>query len=160
MAGGRLMRATVTCVALALAPGLAWMYLAAIAAAETAGGTWLAARAPANIAEAAATARADLVVRFLDAGEDPARVYPLHPDVISSTVQHATALEAAVWSHQRPLIELLDREGAIPGTGRHALACLAADVGVDDIVAYLAPGAPPDCVRGEAIGRVTARTAP
>ena len=79
--------------------------------------------------------------------------------MISSTVQHATALEAAVWSHQRPLIELLDREGAIPDAGRHALACLAADVGVDEIVAYLSPGVPPECVRGEAIGQVTARTA-
>ena len=153
------MRAMVTCAALALAPGIAWIYLAAIAAAEGAGGTLLAARAPANLAEAAATARADLVVRFLEAGEDPARVYSLHPDVISSTVRHATALEAAVWSHQRPLIELLDREGAIPADGRHSLACLAADVGVDEIVAYLSPGVPPDCVRGEAIGHVTARTA-
>ena len=152
------MRATVICAALAFAPGIVWLYLAAIVAAEGSGGTWLAARLPANIAEAAGTARADLVVRFLEAGQDPARIYPLHPDVISSTVRHATALEAAVWSHQRPLIELLDRKGAIPGGGRHALACLAADVGVDDIVAYLSPDAPPDCVRGEAIGHVTART--
>jgi len=152
------MRGTVICAALALAPGIVWLYLAAIAAAESAGGTWLTARTPANIAEAAGTARADLVVRFLEAGQDPARVYPLHPDVISSTVLHATALEAAVWSHQRPLIELLDRKGAIPGGGRHALACLAADVGVDDIVGYLSPAAPPDCVRGEAMGQVTART--
>ena len=152
------MRATVICAALAVAPGIVWLYLAAIAATEGAGGTWLAARTPANIAEAAGTARADLVVRFLDAGQDPARIYPLHPDVISSTVRHATALEAAVWSHQRPLIELLDRKGAIPAGGRHALACLAVDVGVDDIVAYLSPDAPPDCVRGEAIGHVTART--
>ena len=153
------MRATVICVALAFAPGIAWVYMAAIAGAEGAGGTWLAARTPANIAEAAATARADLVVRFLDAGEDPRRVYPLHPDVISSTVRHATALEAAIWSHQRPLIELLDREGVIPDDGRQALACLAVDVGVDDIVGYLSPAAPPDCVRGEAMGQVTARTA-
>jgi hypothetical protein len=86
-------------------------------------------------------------------------VYPLHPEVISSTVRYATALEAAVWSRQLPLMKLLDREGAIPGGGgREALACLAADVGVDDIVAYLTPVAPPVCPRGEAMGRVTART--
>jgi hypothetical protein len=60
-----------------------------------------------------------------------------------------------------PLIRLLDREGAIPaGGGREALACLAADVGVDDIVTYLSPAAPPNCTPGEAMTRVTARTNP
>ena len=135
------------------------IYLGAIAAAERAGGTWSAARAPANLAEAAGSARADLVVRFLREGQDPARVYPLHPDVISSIVRHATALEAAIWSRRLPLIELLDREGALPeGADRRALACLAADIEVDDVVAYLSPDGAAACMPGEALEGVLART--
>jgi hypothetical protein len=155
------MRRTLICAALALPLCSVSLYLAAIAVAEGTGGTMFAGRAPANIAEAAGTARGDLVVGFLRAGEDPAVLYPLHPDVISSTVRSATALEAAIWSRQLPLIRLLDSEGAIPaGDGREALACLAADVGVDEIVSYLSPGAPPSCNPGEAMRRVTDRTNP
>ena len=133
--------------------------LASISAAESAGGTLRAGRAPQNLAEAAGAARADLVIRYLREGQDPARVYPVHPDVISSAVLHATALEAAMWSRQLELIELLDRQGAIPrGPARQALACLADDLGVDDVVEYLSADGAPDCVAERELKRVMART--
>ena len=153
------MRGTIIGVALALPICVVVLYLSAIAAVERAGSTFLAGRAPANIAEAAATARADLVVRFLRDGQDPLRVYPVHPDVISSTIRHVTALEAAVWSHQLPLMQVLEREGAIQDAAqRREIACLAADLEISEMVDYLSPGGPPDCVSREAYARVQART--
>jgi hypothetical protein len=127
---------------------------------ERGGGTLFAARVPANLAEAAASGRADLVVRYLRSGQQPSSVYAIHPDVISSAVLEATALEAAIWSRQVELIELLDREGAIPhGTVRPALACLATDLGAADIVQYLTGRGDTSCVPEQALSAVMARTA-
>src|SRR5688572_10703798 len=147
-------------VAVAAPPCVALLCALGVGIAERSGGTLFAAPQPANLAEAAGADRADLVVRFLRAGQDPARVYPIHGDVISSAVLHATALEAAIWSRQLEMIELFDRAGAIPprGDARRALACLAADLRVDDVVEYLAaPDAAP-CVPEEALNAVMART--
>jgi hypothetical protein len=146
--------------ALGGAPCVVLLGALGVGIAERSGGTLFAAPTPANLAEAAGADRADLVVRFLRAGQDPARVYPIHRDVISSAVLHATALEAAIWSRQLEMIELLDRAGAIPpaGDARRALACLAADLRVDDIVEYLSlPDAAP-CVPEQALNAVMART--
>jgi hypothetical protein len=140
----------------------AWLVIAGIAliaAGERMGGTPFAGRTPANSAEAAAMGRAADVLRFLRAGEDPGRVYQVDPEIISSSVRQATVLEAAIWSRQVALVRLLDAEGAITSSAeRGSLACLAVDLAVADIVAYLAPGGTGQCVPGQAYERVVART--
>jgi hypothetical protein len=147
-------------VALAVPPCLALLCALGVGIAERSGGTLFAAPAPANLAEAAGAARADLVVRFLGRGQNPSDVYPIHRDVISSAVLRATALEAAIWSRQLEMIELFDRAGAIPpgSSARRALACLAADLNVDDVVEYLADAGAAPCVPEQALNAVMART--
>jgi hypothetical protein len=87
------------------------------------------------------------------------RVYDLRPDVISSVVLRATPMEAAVWSGRLPLVQLLDGGGAIQDDAhRREIACLAVDMEMDDMVEYLSPDGPPDCVPREAYERVLART--
>ena len=146
-------------LALAAPPCLAMVCVLAIAIGERSGTTVFGAVPPANLAEAAATARGDDVVRRLALGEDRFRVYPLRPEAISSTVLVATPMEAAMWSKQLLMIHLLDRGGAVRDAAhRHELACLAADLDAEDIVEYLSPEGAPDCVRDEARLRVVART--
>jgi hypothetical protein len=146
-------------LALAVPPALVILCTFAVAAGERTGVRVFGAVGPANLAEAAATGRADDVVRRMRAGEDPSRVYDLHPDAISSIVLRATPLEAAVWSRQLLMIQLLDRAGAIQDAAhRRAIACLAMDLEMGDIVEYLSPGGTPECVPREAYDRVLART--
>jgi hypothetical protein len=117
--------------------------------------------APANIAEAAGLANAAEVLRLLRSGEDVSRVLPVRPEIISSSIPQISALEAAVWSRHVELIHMLDDQGVILGGQRHRLACLAADLKIDDIVKYLSPDAPPACVAGqveqEILGRAEQR---
>lgn len=113
---------------------------------------------PQNSAEAAGMARAADVLRFLRFGEDPHRVYPVRPEIISSAILRVTTLEAALWSRQLALVELLDDQHAITHEDRARLACLAADLKVDDIAEYLAPDGTSHCVPGKAMERVTARS--
>jgi hypothetical protein len=114
---------------------------------------------PINSAEAAALGRAADLLRFLRDGEDPRRVYPIRRDVISPAVLRATTLEAAVWSRQAALVELLDSEGAIQGDEeRRMVACLAVDLDVDDVVEYLARHGVAHCEPGRALDGVLART--
>jgi hypothetical protein len=153
-AAGRVLTAAV-----ALPPSLALLFVLAVAAAERGGGSLFAGPSPANLAEAAASGRGDDVVRRLRAGEDAFRVYDLRPDVISSSVQRATPAEAAMWSRQLLMIHLLDRGGAIGDAQRPELACLASDLGLDDVVEYLSPAAPPTCNPQAARDRVLSRTA-
>jgi hypothetical protein len=130
-----------------------------IVIAEHSGSTLFGDVPPRNLAEAAATGRADDVVRRLRLGEDPHRVYDLRPEAISSVVLKATTIEAAMWSRQLLMIQLLDREGAIADAAhRREMTCLAADLDSGDIVEYLSPGGPPECTRGEVFNRVLART--
>ena len=114
---------------------------------------------PRNIAEAVAMGAASEVLRLLGYGEDPNRVMPVRPDIISSEITRVTAVEAAVWSHHWEMVELLDRHGAIVDaeTRRH-LICLTVDVGDADILAYLTKGRDPDCVRGAALASVRERS--
>jgi hypothetical protein len=138
---------------------LAMTTIAWISVGERAGATPLAGLTPGNSAEAAGMASAAEMLRLLRSGDDPNRVYPVRPEIISSTVLRATTLEAAVWSRQVQLVELLDREGAIVGADvRRATACLAIDVGVEDIAAYLSPDTPPECEDGRELERVLDRT--
>jgi hypothetical protein len=114
-----------------------------------------------NVAEAAALGQASEVLRFLRAGQDPHRVWPVRRDIVSSTITQVTALEAAVWSRRVELIELLDREGAIGDRGsRRHMGCLASDLpsAVEEIVEYLSKDAPLDCPRGEALAAVVERS--
>lgn len=131
--------------------------IAALVIAEWAGGTLFAARPPANLAEAAASGRADLVFRMLRSGERATALYDVHPDVISSDVRRATALEAAIWSRQIELMELFDRAGSIPPDARRDLACLAGDLGVDDLVERFGR-VDPACTPGQALTAVIERT--
>ena len=129
-----------------------------VTAGERAGLAPFAGLEPRNSAEAAGLAHAGDVLRFLRKGEDPRQVYTVRPEIISSAVLRATTLEAAMWSRQLELVQLLDRLGAFDQRERAALACLAADLKVDDIVEYLAPGGIEHCEPGEALERVFARS--
>jgi hypothetical protein len=112
-----------------------------------------------NVAEAAGMGAASEVLRLLGMGEDPNRVLPIRGEIISSSVRSATALEAAIWSRRRELVELLDRRGAIVDapTRRH-LACLADDLDARDIADYLWPGRSPDCTKNHALDVVLQRS--
>jgi hypothetical protein len=146
--------------ALTVPPCLALLCVLGVAVAERSGTTLFAAEPAGNIAEAAAMGRADEVVRRLARGEDRFRVYDLRPEVISSSVRKATLGEAAMWSRQLLMIQLLDREGALgDARTRGDLACLAIDLDVDEgIAALLSPSGAPECVPQQARDRVLART--
>ncbi len=152
-------RLTVACVSVMLAPiGLAVAGFVWVSIGESTGATPFAGTMARNSAEAAGMGNAAQVLRFLRRGDDPRQVYPIHPSIISSSVLQATTLEAAMWSRQLALIRLLDREATIAGTDeRSGLACLARDLGVDDVVEYLAPDGI-SCEPGQALERVVART--
>jgi hypothetical protein len=148
-------------------PSLAHIVLAAPLLAVTLGLAWVTARelagktermlGPLNSAEAAAANNAPAVLQRLRLGDNPTRVYPVRPEIISSLVQHATTLEAAVWSRQISMIRLLEREGAIVDSDmRHHLACLAQDIGATDIAHYLEPKR--QCDPQAAMKQVMART--
>ena len=146
-------------IALAAPLAMAAAMLVVIAIGERVGATPFGGLVPANSAEAAGMGSAAHVLRFLRMGEDPNREYPVRSEIISSAVLRTTTLEAAMWSRQVELVELLDREGAIVGQEqRRALACLAADLRADDIVEYLAPEGVAFCEQGKAFERVLART--
>ena len=113
---------------------------------------------PLNSAEAAAFGAPADSLRFMMAGEDPGREYPLRPWVISSEYRRATMMEAAMWSRRIEMIRLFDRAGAISSeVERQELACLASDLGMPDVSSYLAPGGA-GCVPGTAQERVRQRT--
>ncbi len=134
--------------------GAAW-----VAAGERAGVTPFAGLAPVNGAEAAGLGSAGEVFRFLRAGDDPRRVQTIRPEVISSSLRLATTLEAAVWSRQLEMIQLLEREAALTAADRHPLACLAADLDVEDVAEYLRRDGDAPCEPDDALERVMARTA-
>lgn len=149
-----LMLALALLVPLCLATiGIVW-----VAAGERMGATPFAGLAPRNSAEAAALGRAGDVLRFLRRGDDPHAVFPLHPAVVSSAIVQATTLEAALWSRQVEMMRVLDQAGAIDADDRRALACLAADLEIEDVMEYLAPGGAGECEPGVALARVVART--
>lgn len=114
-----------------------------------------------NIAEAAGLGHASEVLRLLASGQDPNQVWVVRRGIISSTITKVSALEAAVWSRRAQLVELMDRRGAIvDAESRRQLACLANDLPnpVKEIADYLSPQGAPDCVPGQALGRVEARS--
>jgi hypothetical protein len=137
---------------------LATVAVLAFSGLEIAGHTPSAIGPPRNIAEAVGMGAPSEVLRLLDFGEDPNRVLPVRREIISSAITRVTALEAAIWSHHREMMELLDRRGAIvdADTRRH-LICLTKDVGDADILTYLSAGRDVECEHGRALAMVEAR---
>jgi hypothetical protein len=114
--------------------------------AELSGSSVFTYESPRNLAEAAGMATGAGVMRFLRAGEDPAAIVYVRPEVISSSITRVTALEAAVWGRQVELVRLLDRQGAIAGPERRReMACLSEALQADDITSYLAPSGTEGC---------------
>jgi len=132
--------------------------LVLVTAGERAGAAPFAGTAPQNSAEAAGLASAGDVLRCLRMGEDPRHMYVVRPEIISSAVRRVTTLEAAVWSRQLELVQLLHRQAALDRGERAALACLAVDLEVDDVVEYLAPDGTGHCEPGRALQLVLARS--
>lgn len=114
---------------------------------------------PGNIAEAAAAGNAAEVLRRLHGGEDPRREYVVRPQFISTTVQHATMPEAAMWSRRVQMFVMLDRAGVLASdASRRELACLAEDLSLPDVAEYLSGEEPPACEPQQALNRVLAKT--
>ena len=154
------MRATLLAVMAAAPAVLATLGVLAFAGREMSGTTPFSDGPPRNVAEAAGTGQVAAVLRFLRAGEDPTRFWPVRPDLISSTVTRPTGLEAAVWTGSG-LMELLDRRGYIRDEGtRQHLTCLAKDIGKQEVVVYLSPGRTPSCEPGAALETVRDRSRP
>ena len=109
---------------------------------------------PANVAEAAGMGLDSEVLRFVAMGEDPRRVYPVRPDVISSAIPYATGLEAAVWGRSEQLVRQLDRMGLIDAPTRRHLACLASDIRAQDLQRSLSEADVAPCPAGAAYERV------
>jgi hypothetical protein len=148
---------TLSLAVLALPLVAATSWVAWVAGAETLGRRSFAPPPFRNSAEAAAAGDAASMLRLIRMGDDPGRVHPICCELISSQVQYATTLEAALWSRRIDSVRLLDREGAIVDPGqRRDLACLAADLEIEEAVVYL--GSEPSCVKGAALERVLART--
>lgn len=135
---------------------LAMLWIAWVAAAERIGTPVFSGLIPRNSAEAAGLGLASELLRFLRQGDNPDRVYDVRPEVISSAILRVTVPEAAMWSRQLELIQLLDREGALGASqDRAVLACLAVDLQLDDVAEYLGANG---CEPGKALERVAART--
>ena len=155
----RFSRSTTSAVAMAGPALVATLMIVAFSGLELCGHTPFAVGPFRNVAEAAGMGAASEVLRLLGNGEDPNRVLPIRGEIISSSVRQASALEAAIWSRRRELVELLDRRGAIvDAPTRQHLACLAADLDARDIVDFLSAGRSPSCEHGRALDAVLERT--
>jgi hypothetical protein len=143
---------------IALPPALALGGVLVVGAAERAGFTPLAYPPPSNSAEAAADRNAASMLQLL-LRERPGTVHRLRPGALSEGIVVATTAEAALWSRQLEMIQVLDRESAVPTDPdeRARLACLALDLGAEDIAAYLV-GSVPTCEPGAALLRMRARS--
>ena len=114
---------------------------------------------PRNVAEAAGMGNAAEILRLLPSLDDPRRVWPVRPEIISSSVRHATVLEAAVWSRSGGLMVLLDRHGLLADAAtRTHVTCLAMDLAAQEIVDALTDAGTPACQPGAALARVLARS--
>ena len=152
-------RSTASAIAMAAPVVVGTLMIVTFSSLELLGHTPFAVGPFRNIAEAAGMGAASEVLRLLGNGEDPNRVLPIRGEIISSSVRQATALEAAIWSRRRELVELLDRRGAIvDAPTRQHLACLAGDLEALDIVEFLSPGRSQICVHGRALDVVLERT--
>jgi hypothetical protein len=132
--------------------------LAVFTVGEMAGAAPFSYQPPRNIAEAAGMGIASETLRFMRQGEDPRQVMRIRPDIISSEITQVTALEAAIWSRRVSLVQMLEREGAIRDAAvRQYLACLAAQIRDEDLVAELRGADAGSCRGDELIRAITAR---
>ena len=114
---------------------------------------------PRNVAEAAGMGNAAELLRLLPTLDDSRRVWPVRPEIISSSVRHATVLEAAVWSRRGGLMVLLDRHSLLGDAATRAhITCLAMDLAAQEIVDALTRAGTPPCQPGAALERVLARS--
>jgi hypothetical protein len=114
---------------------------------------------PRNSAEAAAMGNLAAMLQFLRIDNDPTRVHPVRRGIISPDARWVTTLEAAIWSRREETIDILDREGFLVGADtRRYLACLALDLGREEIAEDLAPSR--TCVEDEVMKQVIARDMP
>ena len=144
---------------LALPAGVVTIGLLAVAAAERVAPGLFDYYRPLNLAEAAAAGNAAEVLRRLHSGEDPKREYVVRPQFISSTVQHASMSEAAMWSRRVQMFVMLDRAGALTNDAtRRELMCLAQDLSLPDVAGHLAGEEARPCEPQQALNRVLART--
>ena len=129
---------------------------------EAVGGQPLSSGRPDSPAEAAARANLPELARLSQFGIDPRRVYPIPPSYTDFSVSAATLPEAAVLSKNVGVVEYVERLGLLPDAGtRASLACLARDIGADEVVQHLtaATAGNPACTPGAAIAAVRERTA-
>ena len=82
---------------------------------------------------------------------------PIRSEIISSSVRHASALEAAIWSRRVELVKLLIVRARISADERNRLACLARDLSASDIAEFLDPGVDATCVSGLVMQSIQAR---
>jgi hypothetical protein len=143
--------------ALALPPIVAVVATFGFIAAESRGAAVLSYGPVRNIAEAAGLGSAAEVTRLLTKAQDPAQVMPIRSEIISSSVRHASALEAAIWSRRVELVKLLIVRARISADERNRLACLARDLSASDIAEFLDPGVDATCVSGLVMQSIQAR---
>lgn len=150
---------TIALAVMAAAPAvLATLAMLVFAGRELSGTTPLSNGPPRNVAEAAGAGQVSEMLRFLRAGEDPARFWPVRPEIISPYVTRPTGLEASLWGG-RQQVELLDRRGFIRDAAtRQELACLAKDLGNEELATYLSPGGATPCAAGAAFARLKERS--
>jgi hypothetical protein len=153
-------RAAVPCLAAAVPALLATLAVLVFAVRELSGTTPLSNGPVRNVAEAAGAGQPSEVLRFLRAGDDPRRFWPVRREIISAYVTRPTGLEAAIWGG-RNIVELLDQRGFIADGGTRArLACLAKDVGKGEVAEYLTAGGVPPCEPGAAFASLKDRSQP
>lgn len=97
----------------------------------------LAQASPMNLAEAAAMGSMADVWRFLDAGQDPAATYDVRSHIISSSIRRVTAWEGVMWSRRVEVVMFMDGRHRLADADRPRIACLAKELGIDDIQEYL-----------------------
>jgi hypothetical protein len=143
---------------IALPPALAVSGVLVVAAAERAGFAPLAYPPPSNSAEAAADKNAASMLQLVSR-ERPGTIHRLRPGALSDGIVMATTAEAALWSREVEMIQILDRQAAVPTDPdeRARLACLALDLGAEAIAVYLV-GSVPMCESGAALLRMRARS--
>ena len=153
-------RAALPGLAAAVPAVLATLGVLVFAGRELSGTTPLSNGPVRNVAEAAGASQSSEVLRFLRAGDDPRRFWPVRREIISAYVTRPTGLEAAIFGG-RNIVELLDQRGFIADDGTRArLACLAKDVGKSDVVEYLTSGGAPVCEKGAAFASLKDRSQP
>lgn len=142
--------ATVPAVLLAI--GCVWSLLASTVRPD--GGLW-----PPDVvtlSEAAAIASSGEVDRLVRAGDDPNRLAPVRPGILTDGALRLTPLEAAVWSRNDAMArQLFDLGVVVDGTTSRRLRCLHDRHPEPAVRAWLEQVSPepwPTCVPADTVG--------